>query len=193
MICVTLLAGMSEGKIRVLGGFNVSQYKAAISAEDVWQDKLSPEMGVGYDFEIVPHLSLQIEVLYKQIASRMEHWVGGFHIYDINYKLKEICVPLLVKATFGEQTQHYLEFGGAVSYILSHDLDVVGSPEIAILPPETKKLYPSLIIGLGLEFPIGGIAVSIEGRFQSSMSSILVPGENSTRHQGGAVLMGIGF
>jgi hypothetical protein len=69
----------------------------------------------------------------------------------------------------------------------------VGDTEIVVLPPDTKGLYPSLIFGLGLEFPVGQVAIFIEGRYQASTSSILVPGEDTIRHQGGVILLGVGF
>ncbi|MGD2294941.1 MAG: outer membrane beta-barrel protein [Candidatus Aminicenantes bacterium] len=188
-----LFGSVSEGSIRVLGGINLSRYAGVIPSGDNWKQKSGPDVGIGFNFGLGSYVSVEIEALYRQAGSRLEHWFSGFHIYTLNYTLKEIYVPLLLKATFGNNFLHYFELGGALSYVLSHDVAVEGDVEILVLPPDTKRVYPMVIFGLGFELPVGQIAVFTEIRYQYALTNILTSEISSQKPQGIVLLLGIGF
>lgn len=195
LVCAGLIlaAGISEAAIRVIGGFNIDSYSGTLLGEDNWDQKVGFQAGVGYDLNLTEDVSLEIEGLFRLTGSRLKHYVSGFHIYTANYSLKEICVPLLLKASFGDTFSHNFIFGGALSYVLSHDAGVDGDVEIAIVPPETKTFYTSMIVGLGLEWEIGIVSLFVEARYMTALVNILTSSEISYRPNGATFLIGLGF
>jgi hypothetical protein len=193
-LCGLILAAQFVyGDIRVFGGFGLDNYNASIFGQDNWEQKVGQQYGVGVDFDLIQNVALSVEGIYRQTGAKMVHWVSGYRVYTVDYTLKEIFIPLLLKATFGEGIEHHFLFGGALSYILSHDAEIVEDVEIAIFFPETKKFYTSMIFGLGIGGDIGIVSIYVEGRYITALENILTWEETFQKPRGITFLFGIAF
>ena len=193
-LCGLILAvQLVQGDFRVFGGFALDNYNATTYGQDNWEQKIGQHYGIGYDFDLVQNVSLAVEGIYRQTGAKMAHWVSGFKIYTVDYTLKEIFIPLMIKASFGEGFSHHILFGGALSYVLSHDADIVEDVEVALFLPETKKLYTNMIFGLGLQGKIGIVSLYVEGRYISALENILKWEETFQKPRGVTFLFGVAF
>jgi hypothetical protein len=200
--------------IKFLGGFGFSHY--AVKPERYqgidwdtgrWfryegRDRQGFAVGAGVEFRLRRHLSLEVDVLYSEKGGRFTLFYEDIPSQKLEYKLRVISVPVLLKLKFFRESTPYLLAGGELSCILAHKGKTRYQSPYSIdhisyefdLRALTKYVDLAATVGGGFEIKIGKIWVFVEARYLLGFFNILTDDSyppDSFKTRSGLVLVGL--
>ncbi|MCD4696577.1 MAG: PorT family protein [Bacteroidales bacterium] len=132
-------------------------------------------------------LSFQAEVLYDAKGAKYESVSETGAKTDVNANFNYLNIPLMAKATFGDDIKFFGELGPSIGLLMSAKWD--GESEFTTLEQdpnnpfeviekkiEVKDFYKStdfgLVIGGGVVLPVGDMKLMVDVRYNMSLGSI---------------------
>jgi len=189
----------SSGGFRLLGGLastNISYNKARLDEVQGEDDlakyikpRSSPLGGVG--FEIGTRISLEFDVMYmpKGVKFEGEYDATAEGYGKVNFNadmiVNQISVPAFVKVKILRGSTPFIFAGGEVGYVLSGKLTYSYTADGKTTKGEQdllkkdkngeiyiNRLDYGAVFGAGFELNLGGLALSIEGRYHMGMANL---------------------
>jgi len=189
----------SSGGFRLLGGLartNISYDKSRLDdiqgEEDLAKyikDRSTPLGGIG--FEIGSRISLEFDVMYMPKGVKFEGeydaTAEGYGKVNFNADLisNQISVPVFVKVKLLRGSTPFVFAGGEVAYVLSSKLTYSYTAEAITTKGEydllkkdengdiyINRIDYGAVFGAGFELSLGGLDLSIEGRYHMGMANL---------------------
>lgn len=140
-------------------------------------------------------ISIQPEVLYVRMGGRYEVDEAN----SLEFRHEYVQVPVLLKLNIipAGPIRPFLCGGGYGAYLIKAQgvLEIDGVPETENLTSDYERFDYGLIGGAGLTFKLGGIGLSIEGRYNYGMANLIKDPAvgDSMKNQSWMGLVGIKF
>jgi hypothetical protein len=216
LLCLlfALVSQAEAANIKFLGGLGFSHY--AVKPERYqgidwdtgrWfryekKDRQGFAVGAGVEFRLRRGLSIEVDGLYSEKGGRFTLFYDGTPSQKLEYKLRAISVPVLLKLKFFRESTPYLLAGGELSCILAHKgktryqwpypIDHV-SYEFD-LRDVTRYIDFAAAVGGGFEIKIGKVWVFVEARYLLGVFNILTEESyrpDSFKTRSGIALIGL--
>lgn len=174
MACMCGFSALAQFSYGPKTGLNIANQ----TGEDVKNNKMLMGFNVGvlgnYAFGSV--FSTQLEVLYDSKGAVYETTDEIGNILSANSSLNYISIPILAKATFGEEIKFFGEVGPNIGMLVGAKFD--GDPDWTV-GGETVKYKDSfkgadigLLFGIGTLLPAGNMNLMIDLRYTMSLGTI---------------------
>jgi hypothetical protein len=180
----------------IKGGYALSKFAAA-SPDPIpfsFGYLNSPVGGVYFSLGLGP-LAIQPEVLYVRMGSEYEIDEAN----DLKWQFDYVQVPVLLKLKVIPvgPIRPVIYAGGYGAYLIKANgvMTVDGVPESTDISDEYQKYDYGVVGGVGLDFKLPGISISVEGRYNYGLKNILVDPSagDSLKNRSMMALIGIGF
>jgi hypothetical protein len=194
-LCVAaLLPQTLSAGVGIKGGYSLSKFSLSGTEGLPFTNLGSPVGGIFFNFKLGP-LAIQPEVLYVRMGAEYEVDEDNGLEYCFDY----IQVPVLLKLTIIPlgPVRPVIYAGGYGAYLFKAKgvMTIDGVPTEEDLSDLLQKYDYGVVGGVGIEFKLAGISLSIEGRYNYGLMNILADpatGE-SMKNTSMMALVGIGF
>lgn len=164
-LSIVLVSGVYAQEFKLIGGANLSKYNASglywiLSDESSseWKYKTGFLMGGGVEFSLIKKISIEIDALFFQKGSNIEHRDLIYHIKS-KENLNVISIPILLRIKSFNGSSPYILGGCELSLILPHE-------------ENTKNFDCGLVFGGGFEMKLSKVSLFIEGRYHLGLIDI---------------------
>ena len=191
LVFVSLLAFFvspisAQVKLGLQAGINL----ADVSIEDLptgWETSIRTAFMVGgiFNYSFSPILSLQAEPAYIQkgaVVDATETEAGMTITYEATYSADYIDIPVLLKASFGnEEVKPFVLAGASVAFLLGDvtvtvDKATAGGQDVTNqIPEQTLKGKSTdfiLNFGGGVMIPVGQVDIFVEGQYNLGLTDV---------------------
>jgi hypothetical protein len=193
---ILLVFRASAQEVKLLGGASLSSYSICPKEVGDWYDWYSgyPRyqtayrsgflVGAGLEWPLVRKVRLEIDLLYFQKGGKITGTGYSEELWDYDYTLDVISLPVLVKIKPLPRSSPYLVHGGELFYVLAHKcaftyyhypLQAQFGPSTSIedVKEETRRFGLGAVVGAGWEIEHRGVAFSIELRYHFGLLNLL--------------------
>ena len=191
LLIIALVSEINAHEFKIFGGNNLSRYTVTPETyqgfdwfegseyrnENRYKQGLL--VGGGIEFSFSKNIAIEVDILYFQKGSDRLLRRDGVPYIKTDFKLREICLPILLKLRLCRASTPYLLGGFEFAYILSHD-----SAEVEIDLEEQEPIERNLkdstesfdfvaVLGAGIEMNIRGVTFFVEGRYHLGILNIM--------------------
>ena len=191
-LCVAALLPQSlSAGFGLKGGYALSKFSSTATDAPDFMNLPAPVGGFFFSLGLGP-LAIQPEVLYVRMGAKTE--AEGL---ALEYRLDYIQVPVLFKMSVipAGPVRPIIYAGGYGSFMLNAKgvMTFEGTTEEADLGDMFKSSDFGLVGGVGLEFKLPGIMISVEGRYNYGLANIAEGEGGEGKNRSIMALVGIGF
>jgi hypothetical protein len=162
---------------------------ANLSGDDVEDSKMLIGFNIGVlgNYAVSDIFSLQAEVMYDAKGAKYEGTDENGNKTDFPFSLGYINIPIMAKATFGDDIKFFGEVGPTIGLLMSAKMDGESeyevptgfNPQTGQITYETIKVKDSykgtdfgLVFGAGTLIPAGNMKLMIDARYNMSLGTI---------------------
>ncbi|MCX6555838.1 MAG: outer membrane beta-barrel protein [Candidatus Aminicenantes bacterium] len=182
---------IQAGEVKALVGMNSSKYLFTAAASSLnSQQKTGVRFGLGWAFNLVPKIKLELNALYSQggakasIAFAPNQSLSGF------YRNTSLALPIFLKYQFKTKATPYIALGPEFVFLLSHHFLLPDGENDYNLSDSTKKFILAVTAMLGYELPFGEWSLTVEIRYSRWLNNFLIDPETEARSESFALLLG---
>jgi hypothetical protein len=179
------------GEVKALLGVHSSKYLFSSEITSLnRQQKSGLAFGLGYAWEIVAKMKLEVQALYGEKGARASLAYMPGETITGTYRNVTIAVPIFVSYRFREGATPYAALGPEFNFVLSHELAIPGYQEVFDLSDNTRKMVFAVNAALGYELPLGRWGLFAELRYNRWLSSLLKGPEAAVKGEAVSFLIG---
>ncbi len=193
LLALSLISGANAQELKFILGGNFSKYEIRPEGFFVSElgDYLNDETGyingflagIGVEFALSKRMALEVDALYFQKGSWIQHVYSVLEIYipPDDHTLSVVSIPALIKFKFFSSSSPYVLAGSELSIILSHKKPPDAWVQLAGFEPSgtieisntNRKFDYGLVFGAGFEMKEKIFTVFIEGRYHLGLKNIV--------------------
>lgn len=191
-LCVAAFVPQSlSAGVGIKGGYALSKFSVNDTEAPSFMNLPAPIGGLFFNFGLGP-LSIQPEVLYARMGAKAD--MDGA---TLKYQLDYIYAPVLLKLKVIPvgPVRPIIYVGGYGSYLLNAKGVMIfdGGSEEGDVGDMFEKYDYGAVGGVGIEFKLPGIMISVEGRYNFGLANIATGEGAEGKNRSMMALVGIGF
>lgn len=191
-LCVAAFVPQSlSAGVGIKGGYALSKFSVNDTEAPSFMNLPAPIGGLFFNFGLGP-LSIQPEVLYARMGAKAD--MDGA---TLKYQLDYIYAPVLLKLKVVPvgPVRPIIYVGGYGSYLLNAKGVMIfdGGSEEGDVGDMFEKYDYGAVGGVGIEFKLPGIMISVEGRYNFGLANIATGEGAEGKNRSMMALVGIGF
>ena len=188
-LLLALAAPASEARIML--GIHSSKYLFSSEVTTLnRQQKSGVAIGLGYELEINPRMSLEADAVYGEKGAKASiEYTPGQTIFG-TYSNRALALPILFKYRLKEGRSPYAALGPELNFILAHTLSIPEYEEKFDVSASTNKLIVAINAALGYELPFGRWGLFAEARYNRWLSNLWKSSDASVNSESLSFLLG---